>query len=149
MPGITMAETLGIFERGAERASAQITRPHFYNNIHVLAMQWQFPDSKNYKMNFDHMCKVFQKYGWNVQKKEIPIFTGVGVTKAQLWERKLQAEQWVERECVEFISNEVQDNDLVIVYYRGHGFAMQDKYLPTGADGKFRTEHPSFRFAMR
>ena len=40
-------------------------------------MQWEFPDSKNYTTNFDYMCKVFEKYGWNIHKKAIPILTGL------------------------------------------------------------------------
>jgi len=79
MPGITMAETLGIFEQSLDRPGAQVARPHSYSNVHVLAMQWEFPDSKNYTTNFDYMCMVFEKYGWNVHKKAIPTFTDLGI----------------------------------------------------------------------
>jgi len=59
--------------------------------MHVLAMQWEFPDSKNYTTNFEYMCMVFKKYGWNVHKKAIPWFTGFRCTQAEVLERKLQA----------------------------------------------------------
>jgi len=35
----------------------------------------------------------------------------------------------VKRECVDFISREVEDNDLMIAYYRGHAL-LKEKPSP-------------------